>query len=269
MTAPSAQRHLHHCSFRSEKNQRTGDKFFTLLKKVCCQLSPFSHTLVRRAVVRFADAHDAGLWRCICRLLNIPEDQDAVTKLIATMPLVLGGLGLWSAARTRQAAFWASWADCLPMIRERHPELAEDLLLRLEGGANTSALGAAREAAFTLTGVMGFTPLSWTVLSRGARPPEWQPEDFEPGAQRRGWQHEAFFSSGAVVSRSSRVPPSARVRACPGEVSERHWQRRGPLGVTQQHFHPHRAATLPRSLVATPSNLPSLLTTLLSVWPLT
>ena len=30
---------------------------------------------------------------CMCRLLNIPEDQDAVTKLIATLPLVLGGLG--------------------------------------------------------------------------------------------------------------------------------------------------------------------------------
>ena len=38
-----------------------------------------------------------------------------------------------------------------------------------------------------------------------------------------------------------------------GEVSEWHWQRRGPLNVIQQHFHPHRAATLPRSPVATPS----------------
>ena len=36
--------YLHHCSFRSEKNQRTEDKLITLMKKVCCQLSPFSHT---------------------------------------------------------------------------------------------------------------------------------------------------------------------------------------------------------------------------------
>ena len=104
-------------------------------------------TLPPEAVARFADAHDAGLWRCMCLLLRIPEDQDAVTKLIAILPLVSGGLGFRSAARTRQADFWANWADCLPMIRERHPELAEDILLRLEGGANTSALGAAREAA--------------------------------------------------------------------------------------------------------------------------
>ena len=36
---PSAERSLHHCPFRSEKNQRAGDKLITLLKKVCCQLS--------------------------------------------------------------------------------------------------------------------------------------------------------------------------------------------------------------------------------------
>ena len=38
---PSGKRSLHHCSFRSEKNQRTEDKLITLLKKVCCYLSPF------------------------------------------------------------------------------------------------------------------------------------------------------------------------------------------------------------------------------------
>ena len=44
---PSEKRYLHHCSFRSEKNQRTEDKLITLMKKVCCQLSPFSHTQER------------------------------------------------------------------------------------------------------------------------------------------------------------------------------------------------------------------------------
>ena len=34
MTAPSAERSLHHCSLRSEKNQRAVDKLITLLKKV-------------------------------------------------------------------------------------------------------------------------------------------------------------------------------------------------------------------------------------------
>ena len=38
---PSAERSLHHCSFRSDKNRRTEDKLITLMKTVCCQLSPF------------------------------------------------------------------------------------------------------------------------------------------------------------------------------------------------------------------------------------
>ena len=40
-TRRSTKRSLYHCSFRNEKNQRTKDKLITLLKKVCCQLSPF------------------------------------------------------------------------------------------------------------------------------------------------------------------------------------------------------------------------------------
>ena len=47
-TSSSEKRYLHHCSLRSEKNQRTEDKLVTLRKKVCCQLSLFSHTQERR-----------------------------------------------------------------------------------------------------------------------------------------------------------------------------------------------------------------------------
>ena len=39
VTTPSAERSVHHCSLRSEKNQRAVDKLITLLKKVCCQVS--------------------------------------------------------------------------------------------------------------------------------------------------------------------------------------------------------------------------------------
>ena len=40
------------------------------------------------------------------------------------MPLVLGGLGLRSACRVSQPACWASWADALHVIHNRHPEVA-------------------------------------------------------------------------------------------------------------------------------------------------
>ena len=46
----SEKRYLHHCSFRSEKNQRTGDKLITLMKKVSCQLRAFSHRRTVRPV---------------------------------------------------------------------------------------------------------------------------------------------------------------------------------------------------------------------------
>ena len=39
VTTSSTERFLHHCSLRSEKNQRAVDKLVTLLKKVCCQVS--------------------------------------------------------------------------------------------------------------------------------------------------------------------------------------------------------------------------------------
>ena len=47
---PSGKRSLHHCSFRSEENQRTEDKLITLMKKVCCQLSLLSQTSTERPV---------------------------------------------------------------------------------------------------------------------------------------------------------------------------------------------------------------------------
>ena len=57
------------------------------------------------------------------RLLNVVPDQVDAIKQAATIPLVLGGLGLRSAVRTSLCVYWASWADSLPMIRERHPSL--------------------------------------------------------------------------------------------------------------------------------------------------
>ena len=43
----SEKRYLHYCSIRSEKNQRTWEKLIILMKKVCYQLSLFSHEQVR------------------------------------------------------------------------------------------------------------------------------------------------------------------------------------------------------------------------------
>ena len=53
----------------------------------------------------FCQRHDAGVWECLCRILHIsPEQGDDVT---ASMPFVLGGIGLRSACRGSTPAFWA------------------------------------------------------------------------------------------------------------------------------------------------------------------
>ena len=63
----SEKRCLHHCWFRSEKNQRTWDKLITLMRKVCCQLSPFSHTQVRgdpyTNLVRAKNENQVAKWK--------------------------------------------------------------------------------------------------------------------------------------------------------------------------------------------------------------
>ena len=74
------------------------------------------------------------------------------------------------------------------MIRER-PAVADTIVARLEEHPHTTCLNAA--AADRLAGVPGFVVPSWSALARGVRPPPRGPEDFEPGAQWSGWQHEA------------------------------------------------------------------------------
>ena len=63
-------------------------------------------------VRRFAGGHNQGLWNCLNRILSIDFQVDAMVQDTATLPLSMGGLGLSSAMRTCQPAFWASWADC-------------------------------------------------------------------------------------------------------------------------------------------------------------
>ena len=140
----------------------------------------------------FAARHDNNLWHCLCEILNLPPEQcDAGARDTASLPLVLGGMGLRSATRMRSAAFWASWADCLSMIWQRHSALAGELVLEIEGDPATSCLREVVESVRGLTGVMAFEPPSWRQLMAGERPPPREPDEFDPGSQRSKWQHEA------------------------------------------------------------------------------
>ena len=137
-------------------------------------------------VSSFARAHDAGVWQCLCAVLMIPDTScEEVERLSASLPLALGGLGLRSAVRTSAAAHWASWADTLPMIHQRHPVVATRIVHALAQEVDSPVLGAVRRAAQELEGVSGFVVPSWPALTAGLRPPPREPE-FHAGGPK-GW----------------------------------------------------------------------------------
>ena len=47
------------------------------------------------------------------------------------LPLRMGGTGLRSALRTSTAAYWGSWADAMPEIIQRFPDIGNQILHRL------------------------------------------------------------------------------------------------------------------------------------------
>ena len=77
----------------------------------------------------FATRHDAQIWRCFSTLVGLSTDTICYSaKITASLPLAVGGLGLRSATKLRFAAQWASWADTIKMVNERHPEVGERII---------------------------------------------------------------------------------------------------------------------------------------------
>ena len=152
------------------------------------------------ASAEFAAIHDAGLCRCFCSILQLDPAQADSVRETATVPLSWGGLGLSSAVRTRVLAFWASWADSLGLIHQRHPDVAAQLVRKLEGHPDTPSLQAAAAAARSLSGVRALEIPSWAALARGVRPAPRQPDEFEPGCDRSWWHPGSKKSTGTRTS---------------------------------------------------------------------
>ena len=64
------------------------------------------------------------------------------------------------------------------------------LALHLEGLPHTLCLSEVAAIPVTLSGV-GLEVPTWRELMLGTRAPPREPDDYEPGSQRAGWQHEA------------------------------------------------------------------------------
>ena len=107
----------------------------------------------------YARHHDEGMMLAMEQLLGgLPGDevQQAEAKMIATMPMRLGGLGLRSADRMAHAAYWASWADALHMIAGRLPEAANSVVDELNEGEDLEGCLAEVSAAADRLDHQGF-----------------------------------------------------------------------------------------------------------------
>ena len=84
---------------------------------------------VRGKKEEFATGHDRAVLSCLAALASPGADCDAKAQLA----LRHGGLGFRIAVRHASAAYWASWADCLPLFALCEPAFAERLSASLAG----------------------------------------------------------------------------------------------------------------------------------------
>ena len=120
----------------------------------------------------------------------------------STLPFHLGGLGLASAVRTRDGAYWASWADAVSTIHKKDPDLATTILAGLhsegEGCFAVANLCAERLVA------LGVELPTWDAVVAGATPDHIHNTPVEEPRVHRGWQQhvsntvEKVFNTEAV-----------------------------------------------------------------------
>ena len=82
----------------------------------------------------FAQRHDARIWQQLCKITGI--DEGAVPTSGSIVAPQLGRVGIW----TSVAAHWASWADAVGMIQNRHPTIAATIVRVLEVGSPVPAI---------------------------------------------------------------------------------------------------------------------------------
>ena len=72
----------------------------------------------------YASAHDDAMWATLSILLGEEAPLPDSARAIAFLPARLGGLGLLASVQIAPAAYWAAWADALPVLAQRQPDAA-------------------------------------------------------------------------------------------------------------------------------------------------
>ena len=79
----------------------------------------------------FSAEHDAAVAACLTRFLDTAP-MPATSLALSHLPLSQGGFGLASATVLAPSAYWASWADAIPVLQQQAPEAFAQLLHQLQ-----------------------------------------------------------------------------------------------------------------------------------------
>ena len=144
--------------------------------------------LPREATAAFADNHDLAITTCLSQLLqtaNLP----ATAMATAHLPLSQGGLGLTPASLTATPAFWASWADALPVLHRQAASVTQSILQQLAHPEQAPAHIQAATNAAAMLQQEGWEPPAWHTLTNTQPPPT--PSDGTEGPTQPGLQKQA------------------------------------------------------------------------------
>ena len=111
-----------------------------------------------------AQTHDENIWQCLGAILQTAQCR-----------VVVGGFG---PQKNASVCFWASWENCFPMILERHPAVAAQLVNQLEGHGVTHI--SAHQ----------FIPGVCSTLLKGVGPDVRHANLISSSSARAEWQHE-------------------------------------------------------------------------------
>ena len=150
-------------------------------------------------IAGYARAHDDAVWQTLVQLLggrgHVRDADWEHARKVAMLPASLGGLGLLAAERLAPAAYWASWADALPVLQQRRPDAAARCVQgqEVEAGAEGAApcLRAAAAAGQRLDREGWEERPTWRGLVGGQSPPS---DGNEPSLGVSGWQRHAALA---------------------------------------------------------------------------
>ena len=116
------------------------------------------------------------------------------------LPLRLAGAGLRDSCRIAPAAYWASWADSIDVIKCRYPAIGARILHSLMHNRGTNTLDAARDAAATCNSIRTTFLPTWEELYAGLRPPAPSTDDDNIGERTHGCQYRSLILFSSILS---------------------------------------------------------------------